>query len=126
MSAITEPRPPFGPGESGVAGGVEYRVETGRKGPGDMVLKLRAPGWVAVGMDFSGLLADFHNQVEDILYPKTLGKKGGGKFFEHLALARKHGWRFAAAILASEKALRHIHPPQQQIPYDWGQEGDFR
>ncbi len=128
--SLLEPRPEFEIGESGMAGGVEYRIERGHKPtpPGsarpDMLLKIRAREWVAVGMDFSGLLADFHNQVEDILYPPALGKKGGRKFFEHLERARKHGWRFAAAILHSEKVLSRIEPPEPRL-FDWEAEGMF-
>lgn len=127
MNAITDPRPDFHEGEYGNAGGVEYRIEAGRKAPGDLILKIRAPEWVAVGMDLGGLLADFHSQVEDLLYPPALGKKGAGKFFEHLQRARRHGWRFAAAVLSSEKTLRRFQIPAapSQLPFDWDAEGIF-
>lgn len=125
MNSLLEPRRPFAVGESGIAGGVQYRVEPGRKAKGDLILKLRAPEWVAVGMDLGGLLADFHCQVEDLLYPPTQGSnKGGGKFFEHLVRARKHGWRFAAQVLASEKTLSRITPTTPTL-FDWQAEGVF-
>jgi hypothetical protein len=123
VSAAAE-RPPFRLGDEGIAGGVEWRVEAGSKKPGDLILKLRAPRWTAVGMDLSGLLADFHHQVEAHLYPRDEGFKGGGKYFEHLRRAVKHGWVFAAQVLATERYLKTAPAPEPQL-FDWEAEGVF-
>jgi hypothetical protein len=70
----------------------------------DLRLDLLTPsGWVAVGMDLSFLLADFHAEVEDRLYPRGLGFQGGAMFEEYLHVAFGFGWEEAVRRLENDK-----------------------
>lgn len=123
MSAISDPRSDFTAGEHGEVSGFRYRIVEGQKKPGDLVLEIfNGERWVKVSMELGGFLADFHYQVEDHLYPRTSGHKGGEKYFEHMRRAVKNGWRFASAILTSERTLSHIEAP---TIFDWEREGIF-
>jgi hypothetical protein len=87
-----------------------------------VLLLFNGDRWVKVSMELGGFLADFHYQVEEHLYPRSQGNKGGEKYFEHMRRAVKNGWRFASAILTSERTLAHIEAP---TIFDWQQEGMF-
>ncbi len=122
MNAITDPRRDFVVGEEGIAGGMRYRIDPGRKKEGDLILKLwDGKSWVPIGMELGGMLADFHYQVEENLYPRNAGFKGGEKYFEHMRRAVKNGWRFAGAILTAERQTSQAQPKL----FDWEAEGIF-
>lgn len=98
--------PTFAPGDEGyLPGGIEYRVVQGRKAPGDMRLDIRVKGsaWVPVPMNLGALLADFHFQVEDILYPRGCGLQGGEKYMRFLRTAVNEGHEAASGSLYREK-----------------------
>lgn len=127
MSAISDPRPDFYAGEEAECGGVRYRVINGRKPPKngnapghDLVLQILTPsGWVSVGMGLGALLADFHFQIEDYLYDRRSGFKGGNKYFDHLRRAVRNGWRFAVEILEAEK--RQSKAPTPKL-FEWNED----
>lgn len=97
--------PPFGVGDSGCIAGMEWKVMRGRKAPGDLVLVARVPDWTYVSMEWGGLFADFHYQIEDILYPDA---KGGKKYLEHVRRATRSGFVSANYLLRLEKRSKGI------------------
>lgn len=94
----------FANGDQGTIGPVEWRVRRGGKAPGDLVVELRSPGWCRVKMAVVCLLADFHYQVEEILYPRAEGKAGGEYILGALTEAcRDSGWAAVAARIERER-----------------------
>lgn len=94
---------------SGTYAGLEWKIIPGEKAPNDLVLVVRVSDWTYVPMAWGALFADFHYQVEDILYPHG---KGGKKYLEHVRRAASYGWEYATRFLDSEKRTRGI---EQQL-----------
>lgn len=96
----------FSAGQSGVAGGVEYRILEGRKqsrsGLPDLRIDLRSRSWVPVGMPLLFLLYDFLCENEDVLYPPPQ-YQGGEMLTRFLEGARQVGWEAAADALADQR-----------------------
>lgn len=110
MSGSIAEREIFTIGSSGELNGIEWRVVSGTKAPGDLVLELNTPrGWRKFPMSLSALAADFFAQNE----PRVRKGYRAEKHMEHLRLASRKGWRYATAILETEKTLRLIPPPTQ-------------
>lgn len=106
--------------------GLPFRVGPGRKGDGDLILYvLTREGWRMVPMELSFFLADFHGQVEDVLYKRTGRGEGGSYFLNAVRGAMRNGYKHAQAILESEKYFsRRPQPPQPKL-FDWEREGLF-
>ena len=84
--------------------GLQWRVVRGKKRAGDLRMEWNVAGrWVPVGMDASFVLADFHYEIEDVLYPPPQ-HLGGEKFHRALRASIEHGWRRAASELDAERA----------------------
>ena len=98
-------RPHFQIGDHGETNGIEWCVTEGSKTQGDLVMWLRCPEWRKPKMELAALLADFHDQVEENLYPPPRFK-GGEKFREFLRDALRYGWRFASDGLERERAAK--------------------
>ncbi|MCR4341993.1 MAG: hypothetical protein NUW01_19115 [Gemmatimonadaceae bacterium] len=93
----------FHAGQHGDIGGVEWRVVTGRKAPGDLRLDVRAVRFIPVKMDLGFLFADFYAQNERVLYPHR-GDEAGDRYVNFIRGAMYLGWQDAAEQLAFERA----------------------
>jgi len=93
--------PPFKPGDTGKVGELHWRISRGNKAEGDMVLDVKAADWTRVKLCVACLFADFHYQVEDILYPT---RRGGEYPLSAIAEAcRENGWRHVADRIERER-----------------------
>lgn len=106
--------PPFRVGDGGIIGGLRWRVVVGAKADGDMVVEIQTGGWERVKMGATLLLADFHYQVEDILYGH---KRGGEYILAAIASAvRKDGHLEATRKIEMER--NHKMRPAFPVPYN--------
>lgn len=96
----------FEEGQSGVVGGIPWRIRKGRKMDGDLIVDLLAPdGWHPVKMSLVGLLTQFFYENEQRLYPPPRFR--GGEFF--VAFLRgciRIGWSDASAMLEDQRRRR--------------------
>lgn len=96
----------FTAGDHWDIGGVEARIVTGRKGPDDLRLDLRAREFVPVKMSLGFLFADFFAQNEGVLYPTKDGFQGGDLYLHYLKGAVLLGWEAVAEQLEIERARK--------------------
>lgn len=87
---------------------VEYGAKTSRL-PGQYDLRLDAQAghaWVPVSMTVGFMLADFFHENEEILYPPSMGYKGGAKYLTECRGAARDGWGHAANRLRLERKYK--------------------
>lgn len=84
--------------------GIEFWIQRGEKGPGDLRLMMLTPtGWRPIRMTLGFFLADFFYENEEVLYPPEQGYAGGGYYLERCREAAEAGWRSAQVRLNGER-----------------------
>lgn len=109
MTAIRRRR--WEAGQTGMVGGIPWRVVQGYKRPDDLRLEFffSGRGWVAVKMEVGFLLADFFFENEEVLYPREndhgypTGRDGGLYYLRAATHAAHYGWEAARDKLGDEK-----------------------
>lgn len=84
--------------------GIHFRIENGKKMPGDLRLDwYTTNGWTAVTFEPVFFMTDFLYENEDWLHPRPR-EKGGEYLFQGLRRAIKHGHASAWRYVEAEKA----------------------
>ena len=101
---MTERRWFADPDEPFLCDNIWYRVRTGRKWEGDLVLDQRVNGqWMPVHMESGFLRADFFFENEEVGFPAWRGNLGGQMYLDACGEAVGIGWMEAARKLDREK-----------------------
>lgn len=102
--------PHFAAGMTGELNGIRWRVTTGRKGQGDLVLWVCSSEWRMVPMALGFLLADFFTDNEGRIHSLAVGRRGGGKYLAELEHAAWRGWRVPTGYLEAERKAARREP----------------
>jgi hypothetical protein len=97
----------FAPGQEFERNGVQYRVLSGDRCEGDMVLEFRVAGWHRPTIAHSLIAIEFKFQVEQNNYGPNgklrKGGRGGWMLIDAIKEACRYGWESVAERILGER-----------------------